>query len=166
MKAREITLISVFAALTAVCAWISIPAPVSFTLQTFGVFFALYLLGGKRGFLSVLVYVLLGCVGLPVFSAFRGGLGVLLGPSGGFIIGFLAAALVMWALENRISKLWCSISALSAVYVLGCLWYGLYSGESLSVVFTVCVLPHVLPDILKLWLANIAAKRLDKQVKM
>ena len=166
MKAREITLISVCAALTAVCAWISIPAPIAFTLQTFGVFFALYLLGGKRGFLSVLVYVLLGCVGLPVFSGFRGGLGVLLGPSGGFIIGFLASALIMWVLENRISKLWRSIADLSAVYVSGCLWYGLYSGESLVAVLAVCVLPHILPDILKLWLANIVAKRLDKQVKM
>ena len=87
MKTRDITLISVFAALITVCAWISIPAPIAFSLQTFGVFCTLYMLGGKRGFFAVLVYESLGIVGLPVFSGFRGGLGVLLGPGGGFLMG-------------------------------------------------------------------------------
>lgn len=166
MKARDITIISVCAALIAVCAWISVPAPVAFTLQTFGVFFALYLLGGRRGTLAVLVYLLLGSVGLPVFSGFRGGLGVLIGPSGGFIIGFLAAAIIIWMAESKTSRLCGSIFALLAVYFCGCLWYGLYSGEGFRGVFAVCALPYILPDILKIWLAAFVARKLEKQIKI
>lgn len=89
-KTRDIVFIGIFAALIAICSWISIPTTVPFTLQTMGVFTAVGLLGGKRGSLAVLVYILLGLVGLPVFAGFSGGVGVLFGTTGGYIIGFLA----------------------------------------------------------------------------
>ena len=85
-------LASLFASLTAVCAWISIPIPpISFTLQTFAVFLTLAVLGGKWGTVSILLYLLLGVVGLPVFAGFRGGISALLDATGGFLWGFLAA---------------------------------------------------------------------------
>ena len=87
---------ALFAVLLTVCAWISVPLPVPFTLQTFAIFAALGILGGRRGTWAVAVYLLLGAVGLPVFSGFRGGLGALLGTTGGYILGFLALALVYW----------------------------------------------------------------------
>ena len=90
MKTRDLTLIAVFAAVIAVCAWISIPAAVPFTLQTLGIFLAVGLLGGRRGTISVGVYLLLGAVGAPVFSGFNGGIGYLLGATGGYLLGFLA----------------------------------------------------------------------------
>ena len=90
---RDLCFCAIGAALIAVCAWISIPAEVPFTLQTFAIFAVCGLLGGRRGTVSVLVYLLLGAVGLPVFSGFRGGLGALLGTTGGYILGFLALAL-------------------------------------------------------------------------
>ena len=99
----ELVYIAVCAALTAVCSWISIPAPAPlapFTLQTFAVFLVLLLLGGRRGFFTVLTYVLLGAAGLPVFAQFMGGVGVLLGTTGGYIIGFLFTAALYWALER------------------------------------------------------------------
>ena len=99
---RDLVLIALFAALMAICSWISIPTTVPFTLQTFAVFVAAGLLGGKRGTIAVLVYILLGAVGLPVFAGFTGGVGILLGSTGGYIIGFLGSALVMWGME----KLW------------------------------------------------------------
>ena len=71
-KTRDIVFIGIFAALIAICSWISIPTTVPFTLQTMGVFTAVGLLGGKRGSLAVLVYILLGLVGLPVFAGFSG----------------------------------------------------------------------------------------------
>ena len=77
------------AAIIAVCAWITVPGPVPFTMQTFGVFLALRLLGGKRGSISVALYILLGAAGLPVFSGFKAGIGVLIGPTGGYILGFI-----------------------------------------------------------------------------
>ena len=82
----KLVLTGIFAAVVAVCSWISIPAQVPFTLQTFGVFMAVGVLGGKRGTMAVLVYVLLGAVGVPVFAGFSGGIGALLGNSGGYII--------------------------------------------------------------------------------
>ena len=74
-KTYDLVYIAVFAVVMAVCSWISIPAQVPFTLQTFGVFMAVGVLGGKRGTLAVLVYVLLGAVGVPVFAGFSGGIG-------------------------------------------------------------------------------------------
>jgi len=96
---RDLTLIALFTALTAVCAWISVPVPapfVQFTMQTFAVFAVLLVLGGKRGTYAVTAYLLLGAVGAPVFSNFRGGLGVLLGTTGGYILGFFFQALLYW----------------------------------------------------------------------
>ena len=86
-RTRAMVYIAAFAALMAACAWISIPAAVPFTMQTFGVFLALGLLGGRRGTIAVLVYLLLGAMGLPVFAGFMGGFGVLLGTTGGYLAG-------------------------------------------------------------------------------
>ena len=90
---KEIVLTALMAVIMAVCSWISIPTEVPFTLQTFAVFCALLLLGGRNGFFSVLVYILLGAVGIPVFAGFSGGMGVILGTTGGYIVGFLPGLL-------------------------------------------------------------------------
>ncbi|MBQ1422124.1 MAG: biotin transporter BioY, partial [Firmicutes bacterium] len=96
----DLALVALFAAVMAVCSWITVPAAVPFTLQTMGVFLAVGLLGGKRGTISVLVYLFLGAIGLPVFSGFAGGLGYMMGATGGYIIGFLFSALIMWFMEK------------------------------------------------------------------
>ena len=88
MKTIDLAYMALGAVIIAVCSWISIPTVVPFTLQTFAVFSVLGLLGGKRGTISVLIYILLGAVGVPVFAGFSGGFGVILGPTGGYIIGF------------------------------------------------------------------------------
>jgi len=97
---RDLTRVALMTAILAVCGWITIPLPepmVPFTLQTFGVFLCLLLLGGRDGTLAIAAYLLLGAVGAPVFSSFRGGLGVLLGSTGGYLTGFLAMGLLYWA---------------------------------------------------------------------
>lgn len=97
MKAKNMALCGLFTAVLTVCAWISVPLGDSvITLQTFGIFLTLGLLGGKLGSLTVLVYLLLGAVGAPVFSAFRGGLGAILGTTGGYIFGFMLTSLAYW----------------------------------------------------------------------
>ena len=96
--------IGLFVVVIAICSWISIPTVVPFTLQTFAIFLAVTVLGGKRGTLSVIVYVLLGAVGLPVFSGFKGGIGALLNTTGGYIIGFIFSAFVIWAFEKALGK--------------------------------------------------------------
>ena len=120
LKIRDIAYIGASAALIAVCSWISVPSPVPFTLQTFAVFSAVGILGGRRGTIAVLVYLLLGAVGLPVFAGFRGGVGVLLGTTGGYIAGFLLAALLMWAAERLYRDSWfrlaCAMQCVKAAW--------------------------------------------------
>ena len=156
------TLSSLFAAMLAVCAWICIPlGDTVLTLQTFGVFLALLLLGGKWGSLSIFLYLLLGAAGLPVFSGFRGGLGAILGVTGGFLWGFLAMGLVYWLLA-RFGKFPALLAGLAVCYGCGCLWFSVYAGGGLGFILLRCVVPYLLPDALKLWLAFSLSKRLKK----
>ena len=124
----DLTYMAVCAALIAVCSWISVPAAVPFTLQTFAVFCVLGLLGGKRGTVSILVYILLGAIGLPVFSGFNGGIGALLGTTGGYIIGFIFVGLIYWGAEKLFgTKLAVRIAAmvlgLAVCYAFGTAWF-------------------------------------------
>ena len=158
------TLSSLFAAMLAVCAWICIPlGDTVFTLQTFGIFLCLLLLGGKWGSLSIAIYLLLGAVGLPVFSSFRGGISQLLGVTGGFLWGFLAMGLAYWLLA-RFGRLPALILGLVLCYGCGCLWFHAYSGGGLGLILLRCVAPYLLPDALKLWLALSLSQRLSKVI--
>ncbi|MBO5953910.1 MAG: biotin transporter BioY [Oscillospiraceae bacterium] len=167
---------ALFAALMCICAWICVPlGDGAFTLQTFGLFLALELLGGKRGSLVCLVYLLLGAAGLPVFAGFRGGLGVLLSTTGGYIWGFLFAALVYWGIThfggNRLPvRLLALLSGLALCYGLGTVWFmGVYAGGrdamGLWAVLAKCVAPYLLPDGLKLALALVLAPKLRRHLR-
>ena len=154
-------LASLFAAMTAVCAWLSISIPpLAFTLQTFAVLLTLGVLGGKWGSVSICLYLLLGLVGLPVFSGFRGGTAALLDATGGFLWGFAAGAPVYWTLE-RCGRLPAMIGFQLVCYGCGCWWFDLYSGSMGAAVLT-CVVPYLIPDGIKLWLAYSFSKRLRK----
>ena len=157
-------LAALFAGLMAVCAWISVPvSDIAFTMQTFAVFLALLLLGGKWGTVSIFIYLLLGFVGLPVFSGFRGGPGVLLGVTGGFLWGFLSTGLCYRCAEKW-GKLPGLILGLLACYGCGCLWFARYSGGGLGLILLRCVVPYLIPDGLKLFLALTLEKRIKKYI--
>lgn len=170
-KTYDLVYIALFAVLIAICAWISVPTTVPFTLQTFGIFLTVGLLGGKRGSMAVLVYILLGAAGIPVFSGFTGGIGRLLGNTGGYIVGFLASALVMWALEKVMGrKTWAlavqMVLGLIACYAIGTVWFMVvYSGTTgavgLMTVLGWCVIPFIIPDLIKIALAMVLTKRLS-----
>ena len=104
MTVRKMTAAALGAVLIIICSWLTILFAVPFTMQTFAVFSVLILLGGKLGTASIGLFVLMGLVGLPVFSGFRGGVGVLLGPTGGYIIGFIFAGLLYMTLEPAAEK--------------------------------------------------------------
>ncbi len=171
---KDIALTALFVAVMAVCSWISIPATVPFTLQTFGVFLSVGLLGGKRGSLAVLVYLLLGAVGLPVFSGFTGGIGHLLGPTGGYIIGFIFSALLMWLAERLFGKsvtvlAVSMIAGLIVCYAFGTSWfmsvYTKNTGEiGLMTALGWCVIPYIIPDVAKIVLAVLLTRRLRPYV--
>ncbi len=169
---RRMALSSLFAALMALCAWISVPvSDIAFTLQTLGVFLALGLLGGKWGTVSILTYLLLGAVGLPVFSAFRGGPGILLGATGGYLLGFLLAGLGYWAVTALFgprASLFGMLLGQLLCYGFGTGWYFLLyaRGSSLTAVLTLCVVPYLLPDALKIALAHHLTWRLRRTGRM
>ncbi len=224
MRTVDMAYIALAAVLMALCSWISLNlGPVPFTLQTFAVFLAIavlggkrgtlavvvYLLmgavglpvfanfsggigallgttggyilaiavlGGKRGTLAVVVYLLMGAVGLPVFANFSGGIGALLGTTGGYILGFLGSALVMWAMEAAFGrKTW--VLALSMVlgllvcYAFGTAWfmqvYARTSGPvGLAAALGWCVIPYLVPDLVKIVLALLLSKRLAKAIQL
>ena len=173
-RIRNLTYIAVFSALMSICAWIAVPAPVPVTLQTLGLFLAVGLLGGRRGAAAVLVYLLMAAVGLPVLSGFRGGIGALLGSTGGYAVGFLPAALVMWAMERlpirRTAIFPLSMATgLLVCYAFGTAWFmAVYArtGQSaaLGTVLATCVWPFVLPDLAKAACAAMLARKLKRYV--
>lgn len=159
------------AALLAVCSWIGIPGPVPFTLQTFGVFVVAGLLGGRKGTISVFVYILLGAIGVPVFSGGRGGLSVLFGETGGYIMGFLPMVFLCGKLYERkqsVGNMFCAMMVgLLLCYTMGVLWSMLvfFSFDLPSGLVTVVVkhiVPCIVPDIIKMTLAVFTIKKLKK----
>lgn len=164
---RKMVLSSLLASMTAVCAWISLPIPpVAFTLQTFAVLLTLGILGGRWGTVSIGLYLLLGIIGLPVFSGFQSGAAALPGPTGGFLWGFLAGGLVYWGLE-KLGRLPAMIAAQIMAYLCGCLWFFLYTGISgIGAAVLACVVPYLIPDALKLALAYSLSGRISKQYTM
>ena len=103
-KTIDIAYIGIFAALIAVCSWISIPLAVPVTLQTMAVCITAGLLGTKKSVLTVVVYILLGLIGVPVFAGFSSGVGVLFGMTGGYIIGFIFTALIVGIMLKVLGK--------------------------------------------------------------
>lgn len=175
-KTLDMVYIALVAVVMAICSWIVVPMAVPFTLQTFGVFLAVLLLGGKRGTLAVLLYILMGAVGLPVFSGFRGGLGALLGYTGGYISGFFLLALTMWFFEAHWGKgVWIRrismMLGLILCYAFGTVWYVVVYAKNVgkigaATVLLSCVVPFVIPDILKMMLATTVSKRLTGAVRL
>lgn len=165
MKNKSIVLCGLFAAVISVCSWITIPMAVPFTMQTFGIFCSLLILGGKRGIVSISVYILIGAAGLPVFAGFQGGIGVILSPLGGYILGFAAMGLVYLLVTELLGekipvKVIGLAAGLALCYFIGTLWYMLFSEKmDFGTALSVCVLPFLLPDIVKIFLAVMISKR-------
>ena len=170
-KTADLAHISLCAALICVCSWIQIPSVVPFTLQTFAVFFTALTFGAKKGLSATVVYILLGAVGAPVFSGFQGGVGALAGATGGFILGFIPAVIIVGLCSRKFgtgpiaSALYCA-AALAVCYSAGTVRYAFaYGGGNLLSAFYVCVLPFIVPDAAKIFLAVIVSKRIKKIIK-
>lgn len=173
-RTKNMILISIFSVLISVCAWISIPAAVPFTMQTFGIFSATGILGGKRGTIAICIYLLLGAIGLPVFAGGTSGVGILLGSTGGYMVGWILAGLVTWILESMLGrKTWTAalsmIASLIGCYALGTAWFMLiYAREAgrigLWTALSMCVIPFIIPDLVKIALALLIRKRLIRFV--
>lgn len=169
MKTKYIALCGLFAALAAVCSWITIPlgfTPVPVNLATLAVFLAGGLLGKKYGPLSLLIYVLVGAVGAPVFAGFQGGAGVLAGPTGGYIIGYIAAAFIIGLIIEKNSRWYISavgmVCGLAACYLLGTAWFMFSTGTGLAPSLMMCVVPFLPGDGLKIAATTFLVTRLRR----
>ena len=168
LSAKHITLIALFAALLAVCSQIVVPlpfTPIPVNLGTFAGFMTGALLPPLSAGVSILVYVLLGCVGVPVFAKFGAGPGVLFGPTGGYIFGYLAAALVIsFLLYRKKRPLWLEalilVLGLAACYAFGTAWYVILTHTPVWAALGACVFPFLPGDALKILLAVFLARRL------
>ena len=161
-KILIIVYIGVSAALIAICSWIQIPLTVPITLQTMGVCLVSGLLGLKRGTLATLVYIVLGAIGVPVFAGFSGGMGVILGSTGGYIVGFIFTALIVGFVSMVIG--------IPVCYAFGTAWFAVVYNKandpaSLATILGWCVTPFLIPDAVKIVIAAILTNRLKKFVK-
>lgn len=171
-KPLDLAYIGLFIALMAICSWINIPMAVPFTLQTFAVFAAVSMLGLSRGTIAVLVYIILGTVGVPVFAGFSGGYGVVLGLTGGYIVGFIFTALITGGIMKVFGKkipvmVVAMLLGLAACYAFGTAWF-IYvynrdnGGISIMAALSACVFPYIIPDCCKIALAIVLDKRLAR----
>lgn len=175
-KTIDLVYMALGAALIAICSWISIPTTVPFTMQTFAVFFVLSALGGKRGTVAIIVYVLLGAVGVPVFAQFTSGIGILLGATGGYIVGFIFMGLTYWLIVRFLGKkMWVEILAMVmgivVLYSFGTAWFMIVYAQAneavgLMVALDWCVIPFIIPDLIKLGLAVMLARKLSPILKL
>lgn len=161
MKTRQLCYTALFAALTAVCSQLVIPTPwmIPISMSTLAVFLSGALLGAKWGTLAQAVYLLLGLVGVPVFAGFRGGFQVLAGPTGGYLIGYLAAAALTGLLVSRVRARWMPPLAmavgLAACYAFGTVWFMVLNQTALGAALGMCVLPYLPGDAVKIAVASV-----------
>lgn len=172
----DMVYVGIFAAIIAVCSWISIPLTIPVTLQTMAVCITAGLLGTKRGTLTVLVYMLIGFVGMPVFSNFSAGVGQLMGPTGGYLIGFIFTALIIGIFTELLgSKIWVyavsMIVGIAVLYAFGTAWFvivynrGNADAVTISGALAMCVVPFIIPDLIKIALATFFCTSLKKYIK-
>lgn len=170
MKTKSMILVALFAAITCVLALLpAIPlpfSPVPITFQVLGVFLAGAILGPRLGFLSQLIYLLLGCIGLPVFAGGTGGFSVILGPTGGYLIGFPIAAFISGLLieygeekkmDSKLAYAIALIAGLLAIYCIGTIQLSKVLDISISKAFLIGSLPYIPLDALKIVIAFIIA---------
>ncbi|MCD6373778.1 MAG: biotin transporter BioY [Thermococcus sp.] len=170
MNGKDVAFAGLFAALTAVGAQISIPiGPVPITLQVLFVLLSGLILGARLGFLSQLVYVVMGALGIPVFAGLQGGIAVIYGPTGGYIIAFPIAAYLAGLFAERLGRkgmLIGSALGVGVIYFLGWLRLGLFLGGDFKKAFFLGVTPFLPVDAVKAAVAVVVTERVRKVVEI
>ncbi len=164
MKTKKLIYCALFGAVICIMSLISIPTqPVPLNMALFAVLLAGGMLGKKYGTLSVLVYILLGVVGIPVFAGFRGGLGVMAGPTGGYIAGYIVVAFLTGLVYEKTQKFKYTVPVMiisvMLCYVLGTAWYCYIMKSGVLSALALCVLPFIPADIIKIVLAALVLKK-------
>lgn len=171
-RTRSIAFVGLSVALLAVSAWITVPlGPVPFTLQTFVEVFVVLALASRESITTSIAYVGLGALGLPVFSAMRGGIGIIMGPTGGFLLGFIVATIiavvflqVCKARRSLVVEYIAGALFIVIVYLCGWLQLMLVTGMSVEAAFAAGVAPFILLDVIKVAVAVPLARVVRKSL--
>ena len=171
ISTKDLTQIALMAAVTCILGPLAIPiGPVPISLTNLAIYFSLYLLGTKKGTISYVVYMIIGLIGLPVFSGMQGGPQKLFGVTGGYIIGFVFMALIAgFFIETWQDKKWLHLAGMilgtAVCYVFGTVWF-LFMTEGYTIMgaLAVCVFPFIPGDLIKMVLAMLIAPQIKKRL--
>lgn len=170
----RLSLIAMCVAAITLSSWIAIPFPISFTMQTFAIFLISGCFSPQISLSAVIIYLLLGITGLPVFSGFNAGLSAFLGASGGCLLAFPFCALIISLFrkhysEKKILYILLMLCSLVLCYLFSCLWYLFIfapsTGANPFTALSICVIPFIIPDILKVFLTYLIFKRLTPYIE-
>ena len=175
LSTADMAIIALSTAMITVCAWISVPTIVPFTLQTMAIFIVAGLFGMKRATLSMGVYIMLAAIGLPVLAGMKGGFDKIIGTTGGYIVGFVFIALIVGFASDRFGRKVLPLTVamllgLALCYAFGTAWFMLVYARTtgpvgLGTVLGWCVLPFIIPDCAKILCAVVISNRVGKYVK-
>ena len=173
-KLKTRILIALFSVILLICSRISIPYVIPFSLQSLGIFLTLGILGGKRGLLSILIYLALGLIGIPISATGEAGINLFLTPTAGYLIGWILCGILFWIIEtkfgnrNKTRIIAFSIGTI-VCYIVGTIWFVLictHNNTTISVwtALCYCVFPFILFDIIKLLIANAITNKLHNKI--
>lgn len=170
-KTYTMAVTALMTAVICIVAPLSIPiGPVPISLTNFAIYITLYLLDWKKGTVSYLLYLLIGLVGLPVFSGFTGGIGKLAGPTGGYIIGFIPMAIIAGILIDKYHQRWIQFAGMiigtAVCYAFGTVWFCIQSGTAPVAALSICVFPFIPGDLIKMIITIIIAPKIRKRLDM
>ena len=167
---QQIAMIAVMTAVTCVLAPLSIPiGPVPISLTNLVIYFSLFILGTKKGTISYLIYLLIGLVGVPVFSGFTGGPQKLFGPTGGYLIGFIPMAVIAGIVIDKCMKKWyfCLLAMIAGTwvcYLFGTAWLAFQANMTFKAALAAGVIPFIIEDLIKMVLALLIGPQIHKQL--
>lgn len=170
-KTYHLSITAAMTALLCVLGPVAVPiGPVPISLGTLGLYLAVYLLGKRLGMLSCAAYLLIGLAGIPVFSGFMGGFAKVLGPTGGYILGYLPLTFIAGSFIERFTNRGLQFAGMTlgtlACYVLGTAWFCVFMETDLAVALGVCVLPFIPGDIAKMLVALKLGPSLKKRLNI
>ena len=165
IKIKNLVIASLFVAIIAAFAWLSIPTPfgINLAFSLFGICITGFVLNVKWSVFSTITYIILGTIGIPVFSHFTGGPAIIFGQSGGFIFGFLITVIICAMSKNikrKVLKYFLFILAVLACHIAGTIQFSIVTGNNIFISFLTASLPFLLKDIILVFVANLVAKKI------
>lgn len=172
LSTHELVLTALVSAVFCILGPLSIPiGPVPISLTGLALYMSLYIIGGKMSTIAYMIYLIIGIIGLPVFSGYAGGLGKIMGPTGGYLAGFIFTALLSGAVidrfhNNKIISIMGMYAGLIVLYAFGTIWFAfLNEGNSVYEILKICVIPFIPADSIKIIISAFLGPMLKKRIK-